>query len=323
MNSTEAMLRKALVGSGLDSAGWAQVQAGLRDRAFFMSEVESARILHAARSGVADILQNGRSMSEVRRELRNMLRREGYQPGEEERGTIKDLYTKRRLDVMIRTNVDQARGYANHLNATSRGALAAFPAYEFVRVQQRREPRGDWPKRWEKACRQVNYKGVARGTSRMIALKTSPVWAALSVFGNPFPPFDWGSGMGLDDVEADVCKELGLVEKQTPPEIHLNDSLQAETEIPPDSPEAQHLRDTFGDQVAFDNGVAVWQTYDPSKAFTTAGVTITPEGVAGVPQELLCLIPALMRQKPGKDGKRTLEAITGQILTLLNGKVTV
>ncbi len=259
MTPTEAILRKTLVASGIDSAGWSHVQAGLRDRAFFMAEVERARILHAARTGVADILRSGKSMSEVRRDLREMLRQDGYQPSEEYRGTIKDLFSKQRLDVMLKTNVDQARGYARHLRATSRGALAAFPAYEFVRVQQRLKPRSDWPQRWQKACRQVNFEGVARGTSRMIALKTSPVWTALSVFGNPFPPFDFGSGMGLDDVEASVCRELGLVEKQTPPEIHLNDSLQAEVPIADNSPEAARLKSAFGDQVRFDGDVARWQ----------------------------------------------------------------
>ena len=46
---SEKILQKTLVTSGLNSAQWNQVQAGLRDRAFFSSRVESA-LLPPARS---------------------------------------------------------------------------------------------------------------------------------------------------------------------------------------------------------------------------------------------------------------------------------
>ena len=262
MTATEALLRKTLVGSSLDSSEWSRIDAGLRDRAFFMAEVERARVLAAARSEAAAILTSGKSLSEARRDLREALRAEGYQPTDDERGTIKDLYTRQRLDVMLKTNVAQARGYADYLAATSTGALAAFPAYEFIRVQQRKVPRGDWALRWDSAARAVGWQGVARGTPRMVALKTSPVWAKLSRFGNPFPPFDFGSGMGLDDVDAADCRELGLGEQakaQKPPRVDFNGSLQAEVPVAPDSPEAERLRSAFGDQVRFDGNVARWR----------------------------------------------------------------
>ena len=261
MTATEALLRKTLVGSSLDTAEWSRVDAGLRDRAFFMAEVERVRILAAARNEVAAILQSGKSLSEARRDLREVLRAEGYQPSEDERGTIKDLYSKQRLDVMLKTNVEQARGYASYLRATSTGALAAFPAYEFIRVYQRKAPR-DWRARWNSAAVDVSWRGVARGTSRMVALKTSPIWVKLSRFGNPFPPFDFGSGMGLDDVDAAECRELGLgpeAKAQRPPRVDFNGSLQAEVPMRGDSPEAERLRSAFGDQVTFDGNVARWR----------------------------------------------------------------
>ena len=42
MSPADIILRKALVGSGLDSAGWSTIQAGIRDRAFFSSQVNQA-----------------------------------------------------------------------------------------------------------------------------------------------------------------------------------------------------------------------------------------------------------------------------------------
>lgn len=262
MNSTEALLRKTLVGSGLNTAEWSRIDAGLRDRAFFMAEVEKVRILAAARKEAAAILQSGKSLSEARRDLREALRAEGYQPTEEERGTIKDLYSRQRLDVMLKTNVEQARGYASYLRNTSSARLAVFPAYEFIRVQQRKKPRGDWRARWDSAAVAVGWRGVARGASRMVALKTSPVWAKLSRFGNPFPPFDFGSGMGLEDVDAAECRELGLgaeAKAQKPPRVDFNGSLQAEVPMRADAPEAEKLREVFGDQVTFDGNVARWR----------------------------------------------------------------
>lgn len=46
----------------------------------------------------------------------------------------------------------------------------------------------------------------------MIALKTSPIWPALSRFGNPYPPFDYGSHMSVRLVSIEKCIDIGLVD---------------------------------------------------------------------------------------------------------------
>lgn len=261
MSPADIILRKALVGSGLDSSGWSTIQAGIRDRAFFSSQVNQAKIVYAMRKNVADLVGGGKSPSEVRRDLRAYLDSIGYDAGEN-RGTIKDLMTKARLDVMMKTNADQAKGYASHLRATTAGAILAFPAYELIRVQQRKMPR-DWHSRWIKAANAVGWEGVSRDTDRMIALKTSPVWAELSVFGNPFPPFDYNSGMGIRDIAKSVCREIGLLGKDEQPEIppppDFNGNLQAQVQMRNDDPEAQRLKDIFGDQIRFDGDTVHWQ----------------------------------------------------------------
>lgn len=263
MRAADYILRKALVAADIPSREWSAVQAGLRNRAFFMSRVTSERILHEARQGVRDMLEKGKSASEVRRDLRRAISLSDRPEDPAERGTMRDIYTKRRLDVMIEQNARQAKGYADHLRATTGGALLAFPGYALVRERQSREPR-DWDARWRKAAEAVGWRGVNRKTAEKVALKTSPIWVKLSAFGNPFPPFDWGSGMGLDDVERERCAALGLVgdgiEEQRPPRLDLNGHLEMDVpQMRGDSSCGQALKRMFGDQVVIENGRVRWQ----------------------------------------------------------------
>ena len=207
MTAAEKILQKVLVGSNLDSSEWNGIQAGLRDRAFFSSQVVKANILQAMRQMAADHA-SGVSASDARLQMRQFLESIGHETPEELKGTLKDLYSKARLDVIMRTNVDQARGYISYKEATTPGAYWAFPAQEFLRVESRKKPRLDWPMRWQKAGGKI-YGG------RMIALKDDPVWVNLSVFDNPYPPFDWGSGMGVEDIPRREAVALGLITEES------------------------------------------------------------------------------------------------------------
>lgn len=288
MSPADKILQKALIASGnlkigdkeklVDTEGWSKVQAGLRDRAFFSSQVTEAKILHAMRQNVAELVSGGKSPSEVRRDLRAYLGSIGYAPAAQDAGTIKDLTTKARLDVMMKTNADQAKGYASHLRATTAGAILAFPAYELVRVERRKLPR-DWGARWAAAAQKVGWEGVARNGG-MIALKTSPIWAALSRFGNPFPPFDFNSGMGVKDVKKSVCREIGLLGPNEQPEIpdvpDFNGNLAERVPFDGSSKEYSQLKRKFGDQIQFneEKHEIQWRSdlfadmFDPGKKFT-------------------------------------------------------
>ena len=260
MSPADIILRKSLVASGINTAGWSTIQAGIRNRAFFSSQVNQAKTVYAMRQNVAALVGSGKSPSEVRRDLRAYLDSIGYDAGDS-RGTIKDLMTKSRLDVMMKTNADQAKGYASHLRATTTGAILAFPAYELVRVERRKLPR-DWGARWAAAAQKVGWEGVAR-SGGMIALKTSPIWAALSRFGNPFPPFDFNSGMGVRDVKKSVCREIGLLGPNEQPKIpevpDFNGNLSEKVPFDGNSKEFKRLQDTFGDQITHDGGEIKWR----------------------------------------------------------------
>ena len=265
MTEAELILKKALVGSNLDSSQWNQIQAGFRNRAFFSSRVAEVNILAAMRERVAKYAEGETDLSKIRMMIRDDLRRANYTPEPGQENTIHDLFSQARLDVIIKTNVAQARGYMQYIEGTSPGAFVAFPAQEFTRIAHRRNQRQDWPQRWAKAGGKV-YGG------KMIALKDDPVWERLSVFGNPFPPFDWGSGMGVLDVDRKTAIRLGLISDEElrgkvqqlrqKPVPDFNANLQATVPVPylrRDSLCGQILIKNFGDQVAIENSVVSWQ----------------------------------------------------------------
>jgi len=265
MTEAELILQKALVGSGLDSSQWNQIQAGFRNRAFFSSRVAEVNILAAMRERVAKYAEGETDLSKIRMMIQDDLRRANYTPEPGQENTIHDLFSQARLDVIIKTNVAQARGYMQYAEGMSPGAFAAFPAQEFTRIAHRRNERQDWPQRWAKAGGKT-YGG------RMIALKDDPVWERLSVFHNPFPPFDWGSGMGVLDVDRKTAIQLGLISDEElrgktaalreKPVPDFNANLQATVPVPNlrhDSLCGQVLIKNFGDQVAIENSVVSWQ----------------------------------------------------------------
>ena len=322
MTEAELILQKALVGSDLDSSQWNQIQAGLRNRAFFSSRVAEVNILAAMREPVAKYAEGETDLSKIRMMIRDDLRRANYTPEPGQENTIHDLFSQARLDAIIKTNVAQARGYMQYAEGMSPGAFAAFPAQEFTRIRHSRKPRQDWPQRW-KAAGGNTYGG------RMIALKDDPVWERLSVFGNPFPPFDWGSGMGVLDVDRKTAIQLGLISDEElrgktaalrgKPMPNFNDNLQAS--VPKLSEkEWLGLKAAFGDQIERKGDVLTWRecfAERPTKPVDVGGgLTVTPEDVADVPDELLCLIPALLRTKPDKNGVRKLETLAGAIMEM-------
>ena len=322
MTAAEKILKKALVGSSLNSREWNLVQAGLRDRAFISSQVESMRILHAARRMVADRAGGQLSASEIRRDLRKVISSTGYRPPEGKEGTLQNLYSKRRLDTIIKTNVEQARGYVRHLDGMKPGAFAAFPGQELIRVRERKEKR-DWATRWKNAGGRF-YNG------RMIALRDDPIWERISVFGNPFPPFDWGSGMGVRAVSRRDSIALGVVtdnevrdkvqELKAEKPVSMNENLAVS--VTPE--EESELRQAFGDQIAIKNGEARWRDglvsgLKPDETVRLpGGIELRGAALEGVPEDVMSLIPALLRT----EGK-TLEAFSGAFLSAVMDGITV
>jgi hypothetical protein len=275
---------KTVVGSRLRSAEWADVPLALREQAFFSAGVEHARTLSAMQEkllqGAEQLRPGGTGMDRSRfvADLRNLL---GAAPGDS--GDLTDLTSVRRLELIWNFQTQEAHAHAAHQADMDPNLLDAFPAYRLVRVESRRVPR-DWFERWGEAGAAVGWEGASRRA--MVALKTSPIWARLSRFGRPWPPFDFGSGMGLEDVERDEAEALGLLPRGEPPADRLRRLREGSAQAQRDwaeglrasvkgiKPEVrENLALAFGDQVSFTaDGAAVWTRRQPYTDWQAQGL---------------------------------------------------
>lgn len=228
MRPSEILKRKIPTPSGMSSAEWAEIDPQIRDQAFFSARVEQQRILDSLQEKLTRLIRNELDPSEFRRDMRSFLDSIGYDPDEGDAGTIKDLRTQARLDLIRKINVGMARGFKQWRQFTTPAALEEFPAQRLVR-RQRRNLKRDWLTRWLQAAQDVGWEGVYRGND-MVALKSSPIWVRLSRFGHPYPPFDFNSGMGTENVSIDECIKMGFKEAEKPqtvPEAKLSPEEEA------------------------------------------------------------------------------------------------
>jgi hypothetical protein len=122
-----------------------------------------------------------------------------------------------RATLILNTMVEMTRGWGQYVQSITPSALAAFPAQELVRVRDRVDKR-EWLIRFARAGGTVAEGkppvGLALTNSgqagRAIAAKMSPVWEALSRFGNPWPPYDFNSGVGIRGVSRAEALKLGV-----------------------------------------------------------------------------------------------------------------
>jgi hypothetical protein len=261
------------VASTLDSAAWRGVPYQLRDRAFFSAKVNDLKTLQEMKTRVQAGLSwkpgedNGPVMDAGRfsKEMRAILINGGVRTAApEELGTLRDILATQRTALVFKTQTDMARGWASLKTGMDPDILDAVPAYEFTRIVPRRNPRPSsfWDARWATAVAQVNGEGCM--VSPKVALKPSPVWQALGdlgPFGNPFDPFDFGTGMGREDRDRDYCETVGLLERNQPVEPGKVPDLTERMEegvADLDPSLISRLLGWFGDQVKIEGEKAVW-----------------------------------------------------------------
>lgn len=272
---TEALQKfaaRTVIGADLSSSQWADVPQGLRERAMFSARVTNLQLVQTLKDGVTSILDpqtvrradrvtpenpegfvtEGKNDATVRAEIKQLLQRIGYDPGAKA-GGIQDLSSDGRINLQIRMNVESAQGYAQFLQGQSAGAIDAFPAQELFRAEDREEPR-NWPTRWMQAGGQI-FNG------RMIALKNDPIWSAISAFENPFPPFDYNSGMWVRDVSREEAIALGLLgENETIAPVVADYNAGLEASVKNVDPELlRTLQQNFGEQIVIDGDAVKWR----------------------------------------------------------------
>ncbi len=219
--------QKSLLPSSGVTADFARLGPAITERAAFSATVIKAEHLQLIVDSARELVGGTTDFASRRLALKQYLESSGYVASEEDRGTLRDLASDARLQVQVMTPVQMAQGYGFWKQGQDSAVLDAYPAQEFLRVESREVPRTDWPARFAAS-------GGTVVNGRMVALKDSPVWVKLSRFRQPYEPFDFGSGMGTEDLSRGDAVELGLIDRDTqiqPQDRPFNADLQAAPEL--------------------------------------------------------------------------------------------
>lgn len=245
--ATEALLQwrsRQILPTGLGSADLRRLGREVTERAVFSARVTNAEFLGELAQVIDDMLEGKINMATGRLRLFRKLKELGYDsevgfPDEigkvppAERGSMQDLSSVGRLNLMLTTNERMAANYGRMVDGNTPYARHAYPAWELVRLYRRVIERGSpeshspgWEERWEAAGDLADWEGAVR--QPMIARKDSPIWQNLGAgaggyqdtLDNPYPPFAFNSGMAWRAVGRAECIELGILgEDETPGEM--------------------------------------------------------------------------------------------------------
>jgi len=219
---------RKLLPTDMSSAELSELPVQVRQGAVFSAGVMETEVLQVVKDRI-DTMASGLSQApgqlpnraSVRTELKELLDSLDYQPAAGREGTISDLRTDGRLNLIIDTQLRMAHGFGQWRQAQTEGALLLFPCAEFRRISPRRVPRGyrikagalvaENPRYWED--RWVRAGGTIYG-GRMIARVNDPVWENLSRFGLPYDPVDFNTGYGRRSVGRAEAVRLGVIQKR-------------------------------------------------------------------------------------------------------------
>lgn len=167
---------------------------------------DEAYIIAAYYRAAAKLAEGKLSATEARRLVRETLRAAGYQA--EKPGSRTDMAGgTARQRLILETNVHKAAGYAWHESVKNSTVL---PAQRLVRKGRRRQPR-DWQMRWRNAWASLPPEERRKAhPTEMVALVNCEIWRRLSRWGDPYPPFDYNSGMDVLPVDRESARKLGL-----------------------------------------------------------------------------------------------------------------
>lgn len=207
-----AFSARAPVPSVRNTNDWNRVAPEIRAGAFFSAKVEDARFLDRAKALIEDHLKGARDAdgqikvggkAQFVEKMQAFMVQEGMvRPGEfGDPRDITNIAGSERLRLIFDTNARQAFGYAHRSQGMAPLILDAWPAQEFVRLEDPEEPRP----------RHVAGEGDIR-------LKTDVAYWAdhqngfdIGGFGVPYAPFGFNSLMDTEDVDRATAESLGLI----------------------------------------------------------------------------------------------------------------
>jgi hypothetical protein len=207
--------------TNLDTVGLREMSAELRARSVFTARGTSAAFISKLKEVIDQLAAGDIGIADGRVSLLETLRALGYTPEggfpdapagsvpPAVAGSLQDLSSFRRLDLIVKTQLELMQGAGDQARGSTPERLEAAPAWELIRVIPRLEPR-DWPTRW-------NIAGGTMVKGRMIALKGDPVWGELGSSANfddaldtDHPPYAYNSGMGWREVSRREALALGV-----------------------------------------------------------------------------------------------------------------
>lgn len=203
----------------------------IKDESVFSARTTLRSYVDMIRKRLVEVATRAVIPDEAERMLRRTLEDVGYRPETgfpdargrvppATPGSITDLSSTRRIQLIIDTNVKQARSLGQIASSENPVFLRGAPAWELTRTGARKKPRGDWRRRWAEAGAACGWKGALK--RRMMALKNSPIWHQIGqgaggftdCIGADYPPFAFGSGMAWVNVDRedweDYCREEGV-----------------------------------------------------------------------------------------------------------------
>lgn len=223
---------RGILPTWMGTADLRELETALKERAVFSARTTHADYLQALRKAINQLIDGGYggTQAELRAALKQMLAQLGYDPvtgfpGDEELGippaepgSLRDLSSDRRINLILDTQTQLLAGKGQQQRGLEPAALDLFPCYELVRGGMVRVPR-EWLKRWSVAADNIDWQGVSReayGNLRMVALKTSGIWAAIgstALFDDALdvdhPPFAFNSMMVWAERE-DAWGDMGV-----------------------------------------------------------------------------------------------------------------
>ena len=207
MTPAEYIAKKKTYDVALTTEQVDRLSREFREKAAWIVGQDEAYIIEAYYRAAEKIASGELTPAEARRLVRELLEEAGYQAeNPEDWGDMKDGTARQKL--ILETNVNKAAGYAYH--ESMQGSLA-YPAQRLVRMGHRKQPR-DWQARWMQAYSSLPPEEQAKANpTEMVALLDCKIWEAISRWGDPYPPFDYGSGMDVDAVDYDTAAQMGLV----------------------------------------------------------------------------------------------------------------
>lgn len=237
----ERILELQALPTNMGTAELRELARVIRERSLFSARTSNEVYLEKIREVVHDLLgpvrvfdpevgrkvTKGMNLATARLELKKALDSIDYIPDQGKAGTIQDLRSDQRLNLVLKTQTQQAQSVGQLRKLQDPDLLEIAPALELTRFMARREPR-DWVFRFRLAGqasgRPLNDGWTITPTGRMVALVNHPIWEKLGspalfddAIGTTYPPFAFNSGMNWLQVDVDEAEDLGILNPNNRP----------------------------------------------------------------------------------------------------------